>query len=126
MYCENYNQTVCNDHPRIPKFVAVVDRWSFFRGRFMLCYKDLNWDTKIVVAVGRWSLAQVWLYIQIFFIWMLNNLTAFLITEKNEDLDLLDIFVKIFIQIFDDNYLLLCPLIICIAIVHVMMTIIRR
>ncbi len=27
---------VYNDHPRDPNFVAVVDRWSLFRGRFML------------------------------------------------------------------------------------------
>ena len=25
-----------NDHPRDPKFEAVVDRWSLFRGSFML------------------------------------------------------------------------------------------
>ena len=25
-----------NDHPRDPKIVAVVDRWSLFRGSFML------------------------------------------------------------------------------------------
>jgi hypothetical protein len=27
---------VYNDHPRDPKFAAVVNRWSFFRGRFIL------------------------------------------------------------------------------------------
>ena len=27
---------VYNDHPRNPKFVAVVDRWSLFRGSSML------------------------------------------------------------------------------------------
>jgi hypothetical protein len=27
---------VYNDHPRDPKLVAVVDRWSLFRGSFML------------------------------------------------------------------------------------------
>ncbi len=26
---------VYNDHPRDPKFVAVVVRWSLFRGRFI-------------------------------------------------------------------------------------------
>ncbi len=46
---------VYNGHPRDPKFV--VDRWSLFRG-----YKILNWDFKMVVAEGRWSLTQVWMY----------------------------------------------------------------
>ncbi len=36
---------VYNDHLRGPKFVAVVDGCLLFR--------DLNWDSKIVVAVGR-------------------------------------------------------------------------
>jgi hypothetical protein len=29
-------QPMYNDHPRDPKYVAVVDRWSLFRGIFML------------------------------------------------------------------------------------------
>ena len=29
-------EPVNNDHPRDPKKVAVVDRWSFFRDSFML------------------------------------------------------------------------------------------
>ena len=37
-----------------PKIVAVVDRWSLFRG--YLCYESSKWDLKIVVVVGRWSL----------------------------------------------------------------------
>ncbi len=41
-----------NDHPRDPKFVAVVDKWSLFRGP--LCYKDSNRDSKTVVNAG-WS-----------------------------------------------------------------------
>ncbi len=45
---------VYNDHPRDPKIVAVVDRWSLFRGH--LCYKTSNWDLKIVAVVDRWSL----------------------------------------------------------------------
>jgi len=58
---------VYNDHPRDPKFVTVVDRWSLFRGNFML------WNLKLglknggryrqVVVARRWSLAQVWLYL---------------------------------------------------------------
>ena len=41
---------------------VVVDRWSLFSGH--LCYKSSNWDHKMVdvVAIRRWSLAQVWLY----------------------------------------------------------------
>ena len=58
-------ELVHNYHPRDPEFVAVFDRWSFFRGSFML------WKLKIgpqtgdhcwhVVVTQRWSLAQVWL-----------------------------------------------------------------
>jgi len=65
---------VYNDHPWDPKIVAVVDSWSLFRGH--LCCKSLIWDLKMevvidmwsllgggryweVVAIGRWSLAQV-------------------------------------------------------------------
>jgi len=58
---------VYNDHPWDPKFVVIVDRWSLFRGKFML------WNLKMglqnggrcwqVVVIRRWSLAQVWLYI---------------------------------------------------------------
>ena len=33
---------VYNEHPRDPKIVAVVDRWSLFRGH--LCSKNLIWD----------------------------------------------------------------------------------
>jgi len=32
----NTVKLVYNDHPRDPEFVAVVDRWSLFRGSFML------------------------------------------------------------------------------------------
>jgi len=45
---------VYNDHPRYPKIVAAVDRWSLFGGH--LCYKRSNRDFKIVVVVGSWSL----------------------------------------------------------------------
>jgi hypothetical protein len=44
-----------NDHPRDPNFVAVVVRCS----EVGLCYKNSNWDSKMVVAEGKWSLAQV-------------------------------------------------------------------
>jgi len=44
----------CNDHPRDPKIVAVVDRWSLFRGH--LCYKMSNWNLNKVAVVDRWSL----------------------------------------------------------------------
>ncbi len=43
-----------NNHPRDSKFVAVVERWSLLRSGFIL--KDLNWDSKMVVSVGRLSL----------------------------------------------------------------------
>ena len=49
-----------NDHTRDPKIVAAVDRRSLFGGH--LCYKRSNWDLKtvaVVVAIRRWSLAQV-------------------------------------------------------------------
>ena len=45
---------VYNDHPWDPKIVAVVDRWSLFRGP--LWYKSSKWDHKIVAVVDRWSL----------------------------------------------------------------------
>ncbi len=41
-----------NDHPRDPKMVAVVDRWSFFRGYF--CNRSSY--VKMVVVINRWSL----------------------------------------------------------------------
>ncbi len=41
---------VYNGHPRDRKFVAVVYRWSLFRGNV------LNWNFKLVVTVLRWSL----------------------------------------------------------------------
>ncbi len=34
--------------------MAVVDRWSLFKGHFR--NKCSNWDFKIVVVVDRWSL----------------------------------------------------------------------
>ncbi len=45
---------VYNDHPWDPNTVAVVDRWSLFRG--YLCNKSPNRDIKIVVVVDRLSL----------------------------------------------------------------------
>jgi len=58
---------VHNDRPRDPKFVAVVDRWSLFRGSLQL------WKLKLgpqysgryrqVVVIRRWSLTQIWLYL---------------------------------------------------------------
>jgi hypothetical protein len=43
-----------NDHPRDPKFVPVVDKWSLFRGSAVL--KRLKWDFRMVVVVSKWSL----------------------------------------------------------------------
>jgi hypothetical protein len=56
---------VYNDHPRDPKFVAVVDRWLLFRGSFML-YKMKTGPQnggryRQVVVIRRWSLTQFWL-----------------------------------------------------------------
>jgi len=36
------------------KIVAVVDRWSLFRGH--LSNKILNWDLKLVTVIDRWPL----------------------------------------------------------------------
>ncbi len=65
-FCSNNNQSkntlkklytvkpVYNDHPWDPKILAVVDRWSLFRGH--LCYKRSNMDLKTVAVVDRWSI----------------------------------------------------------------------
>jgi hypothetical protein len=45
---------VYNNHPWDPKIVAVVDRWSLFRG--ILYYTNFNWAFKIVAFDGRWPL----------------------------------------------------------------------
>jgi len=62
---------VYNDHPRDPKLVAVVDRWSLFRGSFII------WKLKSgprnsgccrqVVVIRKWSLTQGWLYFVTFY-----------------------------------------------------------
>ncbi len=53
---------VYNDHPRDHKFVAVVDRWPLFRGRFMLSIPRMGLQNggrcKIVVAIGKRSLVE--------------------------------------------------------------------
>ena len=60
---------VYKDHSRDPKIVAVDDRWSLFRGSFII--KKLEKGPQKsgrcwrMVTIRRWSLAQVWLY----FIW---------------------------------------------------------
>ncbi len=57
---------VYNDRPRDPKFVAVVDRWSLFRGRFMPQRPKLWLHNGgfLLVTIWRWSLAQIWMYSQ--------------------------------------------------------------
>ncbi len=45
---------VYNDHRWDPKIVAVVNRWSLFRGHS--CYKRSIWDLKIEAVIDRWSL----------------------------------------------------------------------
>ncbi len=56
---------VFNDHPWDSKIVAIVDRWSLFKGHFKNKYS--NWDFKMLVAgrcrqmvaIQRWLLTQV-------------------------------------------------------------------
>jgi len=61
---------VYNDHPWDPKFVAVVDWWSLFRGSFMLWKLKLRSQNcgrcRQAVVIWRWSLTQVWLYAYFF------------------------------------------------------------
>ena len=53
-------KSVYKDHSRDPKIVSLVDMWSFFKGTFHVFYiYALKLDPKIMVAVGRWSLARV-------------------------------------------------------------------
>ncbi len=53
----NTVKLVYNDHPWDPKIVAVVDRWSLFRGH--LCNKGSKWDLKMMVVIDSWSLFGV-------------------------------------------------------------------
>jgi len=43
-----------NDNPWDHKVLAVVDRWSLFRGH--LYCKSPNWDYKMVAVTNSWSL----------------------------------------------------------------------
>jgi len=54
-------KSVYNNHPRGAKIATVVDRWSLDRDTLM-CLKRESQNLLIVVALGKWSLAQVWLY----------------------------------------------------------------
>jgi hypothetical protein len=55
---ESYTvKSVCNDRPGDPKFIAPLLTGSC--SEVGICYKDLNWDYKIIVAVGCWSLFKV-------------------------------------------------------------------
>jgi hypothetical protein len=51
---EDTVKPVYKDHPRDPKIVTVVDRWSLFKGH--LCSKSSKWDLKKVVIRDKWSL----------------------------------------------------------------------
>jgi hypothetical protein len=51
---QNTVKPVYNDHPWDPEIVAVVDRWSLFRGQS--CSKRSIWDLKTVAVIDRWSL----------------------------------------------------------------------
>ena len=53
-------KSVCNDHPRDPKIVAIVERYLLFNGSFMLLKKmrpQNSGHCRQVVAIQRWSLA---------------------------------------------------------------------
>ena len=54
-----------NDHTWEPKLVAVVDRWSLFRGHLRNINKNKTPKCWLVVANQRWSSTQVWLYLKI-------------------------------------------------------------
>jgi len=43
-----------NDNTWGPQFWAIPDKWSLFRGSFVL--NNWYWDFIIVVVVGKWSL----------------------------------------------------------------------
>jgi len=47
---------VYNDHPRDPKIVAVVDRWSLLRGMDVYVIKNLIGTSLGQPVVDRWSL----------------------------------------------------------------------
>ena len=59
-YLEYAVKLVYNDHPRNPKIVVVVDRWSLFRGTFKFKMGHQNGGRyRQVVAIQSWSLDQV-------------------------------------------------------------------
>ena len=68
---------VHNDHPRDPKTVAVVGRWSLFGSH--LCYKSIKWDLKMVAVVDRRSniliISIVKKYLCLLRIWI-NNFSS--------------------------------------------------
>ncbi len=53
---------VYNDHPWDRKMVAVVDRWSLFRGH--LCNKSTKRVLKMMVITDRWSLFRGGCYLR--------------------------------------------------------------
>ena len=63
----NTVKPVNNDHPRDPEIVAVVDRWSVFRGH--LCNKNLKWDHK-KCGCCRYYHELIWTYL---IIWGFKN-----------------------------------------------------
>ncbi len=54
LLCNSTVKPVYNDHPWNKKILAIVDRWSLFRGHFY--NKVWNLDFKMVVIMDRWSL----------------------------------------------------------------------
>jgi len=49
---------------RDPKIVAVVDKWSLFRGHSYS--KSPIWNFKMLPVIDKWSLVQVWLYLGLY------------------------------------------------------------
>ena len=92
----NTVKPVYNDHPRDPKIVSVVDRWSLFRGH--LCNKNSKWNTKMmgrfwqvgvrylkVAVVDRWSFTPVWLYYETDYLNVLSSNIIINVSTANDE-----------------------------------------
>ncbi len=54
LFFVNTIKPLYNDHARDPIIVAVVDKWSLFRGH--LFNESSNWNYKMMVVIDSWSL----------------------------------------------------------------------
>jgi len=52
---KNTVKPVCNDRPRDPKFLAVVDRWFLLRGSFKTETGKLKFWSLLALAGGHYS-----------------------------------------------------------------------